>query len=99
MLTADEKRFIKYWEDQRKGGRTQYFLLYILAGTFVASIVILFVSMMLGLSFAAVVIWVLIASFVLITVATVFSWTSNENRFKAIIKREIAEGKVKDTNQ
>ena len=80
-------------------GRAQYFLLYILAGGFIATIVITFVSMMFGLSFPKVVIWVIIASFVLITVATVFSWSTNEKKFKAIIRREVDEARLKETNQ
>jgi hypothetical protein len=55
--------------------------------------------MMFGLSFAKVAIWVILTAFVVITVATISSWATNEKRFKAIIKREIDAGKLKDTNQ
>ena len=99
MLTPDEKRFIKYWEEQRKGGRTQYFLLYILAGSFISTIVITFVSMMFRLSFANVVIWIVGASLVLISIATVVSWNANEKKFKMIIRREVDEARLKEASQ
>lgn len=96
MLTATEKRFIKYWEDQRKGGRLQYYLLYILAGTFIATIVLSFLSGMFLAGFPDNLPIIIIGSFLIVTIATVLSWTNNEKKFKAIIQREIREGKQKD---
>jgi hypothetical protein len=96
MLTPSEKSFVKYWEEQRKGGRVPYYLLYILTGTFIASIVCTFVSMMFGLGFPGVVPYIVVAGFVMVTIATIYSWTTNEKKFKAIIQREIEEGKKFD---
>lgn len=99
MLTSAEKRFIKYWEDQRTGGKIKYYLLYILTGTFVASLVILFlytviISVFLDWVWGAGTIVTL--SFVIVTFLTVWSWDKNEKKFKRIIKREIREGKEQD---
>jgi hypothetical protein len=96
MLTPSEKRFLKYWEEQRRGGRLPYHLLYILAGTFIASIVTVFVSMMFGMGFPDYVPLFVAGSFVLVTVATVTSWQVNEKKFRALIRREVKEGKNRD---
>jgi Ca2+-dependent lipid-binding protein len=99
VLTSAEKRFIKYWEEQRTGGKIKYYLLYILAGTFIASLVISFLYTVLISVFLD---WVwgegtiVIISFVLVTFLTVMTWDKNEKRFKRIIKREIREGKMQD---
>lgn len=99
MLTATEKRFIKYWEDQRQGGRGKYYLLYIISGTFVAIIVLSFLSLMFSLGFPDNLWWIIIGSFILVTTATILTWWRNEKRFKAIIQREIQEGMEKDSQQ
>jgi len=96
MLTATEKRFIKYWEEQRKGGRIKYSLLYILTGTFVAIIVFSFLTLMFGLDLENTLLYIIISSFVVVTSSTIFSWWINEKKFKAIIQREIRKGMEKD---
>ena len=96
MLTTKEKRFIKYWEDQRKGGRWAYYAVYIFGGTFAATIVIFLVWSMLA-PFYPEKLWMIPVSAALIILAiTHYSWQTNEKKFKAIIKREIARGKLKD---
>ncbi len=93
MLTSAEKRFVRYWEEQRKGGRWSYLLLYILAGTFIASIVLLFVLHMWAVDFEGREWLIPITSFVIITVVTNLTWMRNEKRFKTIIRREMENGK------
>lgn len=98
MLTTSEKRFIRYWQDQRKGGRWSYLTLYILAGTFIASIVIFFLLSVFMISVKAYV-WAIPASgFVIVGVISYLSWVANEKRFKSIIRREVEEGKMHDGN-
>jgi peptidoglycan/LPS O-acetylase OafA/YrhL len=96
MLTATEKRFIKYWEDQREGGRIKYYVLYILTGSIVGIIVLSFLSLMLGWNFPNNLWMIIAASVVLVTAITVLTWWFNEKKFKAIIQREIREGMEKD---
>ena len=99
MLTAKEKRFIQYWEEQRTGGKWKYYLLYIIAGTFVASITLNFLYSMfyLGSGFDPMrIVIISILSFVLVTVFTIITWDRNENKFKSIIRREIREGELED---
>jgi hypothetical protein len=98
VLTATEKRFIKYWQDQRKGGRLQYYLLYILAGTFVATLVLSFLTVIFGLGLPENMWLIVIGSFCLVSIATVLGWWKNEKRFKAIIQREVREAKEREGN-
>jgi len=98
MLTATEKRFIKSWEDQRQGGRTKYFLLYILAGTFIGTIVLSFLSAMFTAGFPENLWLIVIASFSIVTIITILTWFVNEKKFKSIIQREIREGMEKEAD-
>ena len=96
MLTATEKRFIKFWEDQREGGRIKYSLLYILTGSFVATLVLSFLLVIVGGDLPNNLVRIAIGSFCIITFATFFSWWYNEKKFKKIIQREIREGMKRD---
>ena len=97
MLTATEKRFIKSWEDQRQGGRMKYFLLYILAGTFIITIIASFLTSMFASGFPENIWLIVIGSFSFATIVTILTWYANEKKFKAIIQREIKEGMEKET--
>lgn len=89
MLTNDERRFIRTWEEQRKGGRTSYYLLYIIAGSVVLTIGVAFVLSMVRFSLPKN-IWIIPVISLLLTVfLTHVSWTRNERRFKALIRREL----------
>jgi hypothetical protein len=96
VLTATEKRFIKYWEDQREGGRIKYSLLYIITGSFVATLVLSFLLLMVGVDMPNKLVQIAIGSFCIVTIATFFSWWYNEKRFKKIIQREVREGRKRD---
>ncbi|HKH59990.1 MAG TPA: hypothetical protein VKA49_04110, partial [Flavitalea sp.] len=39
MLSSSEKRFVRYWQEQRTGGRWSYYALYIAIGTVMATII------------------------------------------------------------
>ena len=99
MLTAKEKRFIRYWEEQRKGGKWKYYLLYIPIGTFISSVVIAFLMSMLLFNFVSNIPFVVITGFIIITLITVLSWAANENKFKKIIRREVKQGRSKEEQQ
>lgn len=98
MLSPNEKRFIKYWEEQRTGGRWPYFLMYIIAGTVIATIVLSFLVMMMVIGGVDYLIPIAAFSLVLVTVITVLTWQNNEKKFKEIIRREIEEGKRHEGN-
>lgn len=92
MLSAKERRFIKYWEEQRVGGQRPYLILYILAGTFISTIVVFFLFAMLGIDLEGTLWMVPVISVIAITVISVTSWKRNEKKFKEIIKREMENG-------
>jgi tryptophan-rich sensory protein len=99
VLNSAEKRFIKYWEEQRTGGKYKYYLLYIIAGTFISVLILSFVySLVISHTFSLDwgVLPILIVSFILVTVLTIVTWDKNEKKFKAIIKREVREGQQQD---
>lgn len=98
MLTAKEKRFLKYWEEQRQGGQRSYLTLYILAGTFIATIIVFFIFAMFGIDFENKLWMIPSIAFVSITVISATTWKSNEKRFKQLIKREVEEGQSQDEN-
>lgn len=96
MLSAAEKRFVRYWEEQRKGGFWPYFLLYILSGTLVATIVLYFLLNMFTVNFAGKNWLIPSCSFVGIGFVTFFTWKKNEQRLKGLIRREVKRGKTMD---
>lgn len=94
MITPKERRFLKYWEEQRKGGKLGFFALYVSMGTIVTTIAVAFLISVLGLKYAY---WpVPIIGLVSMFIITFFTWNSNEKQFKKIIKRVVNEGKEKE---
>ncbi|WP_126970633.1 hypothetical protein [Gynurincola endophyticus] len=97
MITQKERRFLKYWEEQRKGGKFSFFALYISMGTIVTTIAVAFLMSVLGLKYAY---WpVPIIGLVLMVIITMLTWNTNEKQFRRIIKRVINEGKEKDSSE
>lgn len=92
MLTAKERRFIKYWEEQRTGGQAPYLTLYIIAGTFISVLIVFFLFSIFGIKLRGNIWMVPVISVVAITSITIASWKRNEKRFKEIIKREMEDG-------
>lgn len=98
MLTAKEKRFIKYWEEQRKGGKRSYLTLYILAGTFIATIIVFFIFAMFGIDFENKLWMIPTIALVSITIISATTWKSNEKKFKHLIRREVGAGMSEEEN-
>lgn len=100
MLSAAEKRFIRYWEDQREDGNLSYYLQYTLVGGIIISLFV-FITLFFFLNFY-------VSLFILIVVPTSsiaasfllthYSWVKNENRLKRLIKREVSEGKLTEAS-
>jgi protein-S-isoprenylcysteine O-methyltransferase Ste14 len=97
VLTAKEKRFIRSWEEQRKGGKWAYFLLYIPAGTSIFFIITAFIMMAFFLEFPGGMWMLVLYCLLLMTIAIIINWMVNEKKFKSIIKREIKEAQRKDS--
>ena len=98
MLSSEEKRFIRYWEDQRVDGQLSYFLQYTLVGAFIMSLFV-FIVMFFFLNFYVsffILIIVPICCILVSSLLTHYSWVKNEHRLKRIIKREVSQGKSTD---
>ncbi len=95
MLTSEEKRFIRYWEDQRVDGKRSYYLQYTFVGAIIISLFV-FITLFFFLNYYVSLLILItvpscciVASFLL----THYSWIKNENRLKRLIKREVRQGK------
>ena len=95
MLTTEEVRFIRNWDIQRKGGKGSYFGLYLSVGTIVGSIGVFFLMSMIkfGLPPLPILVTIPAISFTITLIYCIYSWNSNEKRWKKIIKRVVEEGK------
>lgn len=101
MINAEEKRFVRSWQDQRNGGWMSYFIMYSLIGTLVVSLftfVVMFFFLQIYISVPILII-VPVCSYIFSCVLTIYFWKKNERRFKAIIKREVAEGHQMDISE
>jgi hypothetical protein len=67
-----------------------------ITGSFVATLVLSFLSLMVGIDLPNNLVQIAIGSFCIVTIATIFSWWYNEKRFKKIIQREVREGIKRD---
>lgn len=92
MLSTEERRFLRSWEEQRKGGKLSYFLLYILAGFVVMTIGVFFVASMFSFGRPKHLWPVPLASLLIMTSYTWLSWSRSEKKWRSIIKREMGAG-------
>lgn len=84
-ITSKDRRFIKYWSEQRSGGKASYILIFSLVGTFIGTIIIsvflfLFFQYTLSLTFLVVV----GCAFLISLVLSWTSWNRNERLFNEI---------------
>jgi hypothetical protein len=93
MLNTEERRFLRNWEEQRKDGKSQYFLLYIIAGSIVMTIGVFFVASMFTFGRPNKLWPIPLTSIAIMTTYTWLSWKNNEKRWKSLIKRELEENK------
>lgn len=98
LLSTSEKRFVRYWQEQRTGGRWSYYALYIIVGTFIGTIILsTFLFLFLQAIFGSLSFWVaFVLSFLISSVATTLTWSANERKFKKIVKREVDKGTEDD---
>ena len=93
MLSTSEKRFIRYWQEQREGGRWSYYVTYMAVGTFMVTIIIsTFLFLFLQVVFGSLTFWMgFLASLAIAVISTLASWSANEKKFRKLIRREIEE--------
>lgn len=89
MITPEERRFLKFWMEQREGGKKSYLLHYLLVGTFIFTLILsvitfLFFQVLFGSwAFWAILISGVIISFILVS----RSWNKNEARFRGLVEK------------
>ncbi len=93
MLTPKEKRFLKYWDDQKEGGRRNYILAYTIAWAIVAFFVPLGVSIVINvIDFFQLYRFYLWQSIVICLAigfaAAYYMWEKNEKKAKDILAHE-----------
>ena len=93
-ISASERRFIRNWEEQRKGGKGSFIAIY----TFGYTIIIFMTGVAIGLftSLRFVTLPLLLGMAVTALVAgiglAIFMYSRNQKKFRNIIQREIDEG-------
>lgn len=92
MLSVKEKRFLRYWDDQRSGGMVKYVLPYTFAWTLILFLLPLAASVFLNvlnfLHFDMLPVWVAIVLAVVIGFAIAFySWNKNEKKWQILESR------------
>ncbi len=88
MLSSKEKRFLKYWEEQRSGGKTSYIIMLTVVGTFIGTLMIsvflfLFFHYTLSIEFLLVIASALVFSLVISWI----SWNRNEKKYQEMLLR------------
>ena len=89
---------MRYWQEQRTGGRWSYYALYIAIGTFMATIIFsTFLFLFFQAIFGSFGFWIgLSVGFGISVIATIVTWSLNEKKFKKIIRREMDKGIEKE---
>jgi MFS family permease len=94
MLSPEEKRFKRYWEDQRTGGKWRYLLLYTFCWTFIFIVSPVLLGIIFDLfSFLDLYQWPFLALVLLIAVIAFainhYFWDKNEAKWKVILNRGV----------
>lgn len=92
MLSAKEKRFLRYWDDQRVDGMLKYVLPYTLAWALILFLLPLAISVFLNVlnffHFDMLPVWVAIVLAVFIGFAIAYySWNKNEKKWRVLQAR------------
>jgi protein-S-isoprenylcysteine O-methyltransferase Ste14 len=95
-INTEERRFVRYWEEQRQGGKPAYIATY----SFGYFVVIFMVGVALGLFSGLrivrlnMLIGLGIASLVGAVIVSLWQWNKGEKKFRRIISRIVEEDKL-----
>ncbi len=93
-ITADERRFLRYWEDQRKGGRSSFLIAYGVGLFILIYMGFVAIGLFSGFPFVKLT-WLMLIGLMAVCgslVWTFYIWNSRQKKFKGIIKREVKLG-------
>lgn len=92
MITNSERHFVNQWQEQKSGPKWKYYLLFSMAWSVVAFLVIFFLTKLftnLWETGGANLIYVLVAISIVIGISsTHFSYQHNETRLKKILEKD-----------
>lgn len=91
-ISADERRFLRAWEDQRQGGKNVYVATYTLGLTLVIFLCCVALGLFLNLPFIRLylIIGIAIASVISGFALSIIMWNRQQKKFRRIIDREVA---------
>jgi hypothetical protein len=96
LISPEEKRFIRSWEEQRDGGKWSYYALYTFVGGFIITLLTYILLLWLLQIRVPRPYWLIPAIGLLAgAIISVIVWRFNERRFKGIIRREVKLGQEK----
>lgn len=89
MLSAKDKRFIRYWEEQREGGKWKYILTYTIGGgvlVFFIPVTLFYIMGMLQFyKLVSFPIWALVIIALLISFAgSLYFWHTNDDKWRSL---------------
>lgn len=90
-ITADERRFLRYWEEQRKGGRGSFLVAYGVGLFILIYMGFVAIGLFAGFPFVKPV-WLLLIGITAVTGSLIWSfylWNSRQKEFRNIIRREV----------
>ena len=92
-ISTEERRFIRYWEEQRKGGKASYVATYTVGYFIVVFMSGVAIGLFTGLRFvtAPLLIGLAIVSLLLAILLGFYQFSQGQKKFRKIIQREIAE--------
>jgi Flp pilus assembly protein TadB len=91
-ITKEERRFLRYWEEQRNGSKIGYYIMYITIWFFTALLCLFFVSnnfVTFGSTSINVLYIIMAIALAIAVLGTHFTFNRNQKKFKKIINREI----------
>ncbi len=96
-INKDERRFLRYWEEQRKGSKLGYYIMYISIWFFTAMLCLFFVLnnfVTFGKTDIKVLYLIIALSIIIAVGFTHFNYWRNEKKFKTIINREVGDSLI-----
>jgi len=93
MLTPKEKRFLKYWDEQKIDGKLQYILVYTIGWSFILFFIplaiSLFVNMYIALKLHQLPLWVAIVLSIVVGFSiALLTWHQNEKKYKSLLRKQ-----------
>ncbi|MBL7745965.1 MAG: hypothetical protein JNM19_00945 [Chitinophagaceae bacterium] len=92
MLSDKEKKFIRYWNEQREGGKWSYIITYTIGGAVIAFFLPLTIFYILSmLQFFRLIqlpVWLLVVlAFITSFAASQYFWYRNEKRWRSLTRQ------------